>query len=81
MDNFAFTSFLHLFARMCIITAMVVFFMALGERAIDYKLKKAVKAFVDAANLYIETRGAAGSMWPLILFTLGVPAVVAYVLG
>lgn len=81
MESFALTSFLHLFARMCIIIAMVVFFMALGERAIDYKLKKAVKAFVDAANLYIETKGASGSMWPLTLFTLGVPAIVALVLN
>ncbi len=81
MDNFTLVSFLHLAARVCLEGAMVVFFMSLGERAIDYKLKKAVKAFVDAANIYVKSEGSNGTVWPLLIFTLGVPAIVAYVLG
>lgn len=81
MDNFTIVSFLHLFANIALITAMVVFFMSLGERAIDYKLKKAVKVFVDAANLYVGSGGQHGTVWPLLAFTLGVPAIVAWVLG
>lgn len=81
MDNFTLVSFLHLAARICLEGAMVVFFMSLGERAIDYKLKKAVKVFVDAANIYVRTSGEKGTVYPLLAFTLGVPAIAAYLLG
>lgn len=81
MDSFTLASFLHLAARLVIGAAVVTFCMGLGEWAIDYRLKKAVKAFVDAANMYVNSEGKSGTVWPLLAFTLGAPAILAYLLG
>lgn len=81
MDSFTAASFAHLFMRVSLIAGLTGFGIATGELILDYKLKKAVKSFVDAANIYVNTGGEHGTIWPLLIFTLGVPSIFAYLLG
>lgn len=81
MDSFTVASFLHLVMRVVLIGGLVTFVMAAGEWALDYNIKKAVKSFADAANIYVESKGEKGTCWPLLAFTLGAPALFVYLLG
>lgn len=81
MDSFTLVSFAHLFMRVTLIAGLTGFGIAAGERTLDLNLKKAVKSFVDAANIYITSGGAYGTVWPLLIFILGVPAIFVYLLG
>lgn len=81
MDSFTIASFGHLLMRVCLLGGLTAFVMAAGEWAIDYNIKKAVKTFAAAANIYVETQGEKGSVWPLLIFSLGVPAIFAYLMG
>lgn len=81
MDSFTTASFLHLLLRVALIGGLTTFVMVAGEWAIDYNIKKAVKTFAEAANIYISTGGEHGTVWPLLIFSLGVPAIFAYLLG
>lgn len=81
MDSFTIASFGHLAMRACLMGALVIFVMAAGEKALEFSIKRAVKSIVAAANIYVESKGAQGSVWPLVAFMLGVPAIMAYLFG
>lgn len=81
MDSFTVASFLHILLRVLLIGGLVTFVMAAGEWALEFNIKKAVKSIVAGANIYVETKGDKGSLWPLVVFMLGIPAICAYILG
>ena len=81
MNSFTVTSFGQVFLHVFLVTGLIALVMVAGEWAFAFSIKRAVKCLADAANLYIETKGYSGTVWPLLLFMLGSFAIIVYAIG